>query len=168
LPFPNRRSSAAPPRFMPRHLDRGSNRTFLPLPMSGGLKLFYFAIFAFALGSVTNTAAIAQSCTLKQQVIGTPGCFEFVGYSGGQRVGFLNGTACWSQLAKGVHPNILTGLWFHPIRSASGATRLCSRRIAAVHSEPHRANESTLPRDQFGTTMWSGARPALWRSTIAA
>ena len=39
LPFPAHRSSAAPPRFLPRLPDRGSNRTFLRHPMSGGLNL---------------------------------------------------------------------------------------------------------------------------------
>jgi hypothetical protein len=39
LPFPARRSSAAPPRFVPRLPDRSSNRTFLRHPMSGGLNL---------------------------------------------------------------------------------------------------------------------------------
>jgi hypothetical protein len=73
-------------------------------------KPFYLAIFAFALGSVTNAAALAQSCTLKrQQVIGTPGCFGFVGYSGGQRVGFFKWHGMLVTTGKGCPSEYLNG-----------------------------------------------------------
>ena len=51
---------------------------------------FHAAVFAFAVASITSTAAIAQSCSLKREpVLGMPGCFGFVGYSAGQKVGFF-------------------------------------------------------------------------------
>src|SRR5208337_3831636 len=39
LPSPARRSTAAPPRLLPRFPNRRRNRTFLRYPMSGGLRL---------------------------------------------------------------------------------------------------------------------------------
>jgi hypothetical protein len=39
LPSPARRSSATPPRLLPRFPDRRQNRTFLRYAMSGGLNL---------------------------------------------------------------------------------------------------------------------------------
>jgi hypothetical protein len=70
----------------------------------------YAAVFAFAVGSITSTAAMAESCSLKRElVIGIPGCYGFVGYSAGRKIGFFRrhgtlvttGKSCPSEYLQG-------------------------------------------------------------------
>ena len=73
------------------------------------------AVFALAVGSITTTTAIAQSCSLRREpVLGIPGCFGFVGYSAGQKVGFFRRHGKLVTTGKGCPAEFLQGSLVSP------------------------------------------------------